>query len=435
MKDKKLVLISFAFYDRDNLAKYLEEQAAAGWLIESYSLNHIRFRQIRPEKLRFSIIYYHTPVTANCLTNEQMEYLEFCARTGWYLVAAERRMLIMANQAEHPIPIETDPEIQLENIHKSVKKQHIRNMILYIAMGVLYFIWSAYMGVVYLFASATPPTHFLMMGAWYCALGLPDMIGYYIWRRKARATAAEGTFYSGVPSNCLFYIAMLLVFALCAALLVIHSYGINPVLNGIIITIITIGIICGVYCLLGRQLSKISAGVCRNIVTMGLTAFLSLSILIPVGFSPVYYFNHGQGSVLANPPDIPISVTELTGASFDDYITRKYTGGSLLLSQDEYLQDTVTGCPDFRYTITYVHADFLYDACQKDLLKDFARRGEAITADASGWNADAAYQLYKHGSAQHNYLLCYDGYFVEILFGWAPTPEQIAIVAQKLSDI
>ena len=63
MKETKTVHISFAFYDRANLEKFLEEQAAEGWLIVTYAPNSIKFRRIRPEKLHFSIIYYHTPVT------------------------------------------------------------------------------------------------------------------------------------------------------------------------------------------------------------------------------------------------------------------------------------------------------------------------------------------------------------------------------------
>lgn len=185
MKETKTVHISFAFYDRANLEKFLEEQAAEGWLIVTYAPNFIKFRRIRPEKLHFSIIYYHTPVTINRLTNEQLEYLEFCGRTGWYLVAAERRMLILANPAAHPIPIETDPRMQLENIHKSVKKQHIASLLTYIVMGLLYFVMASFHGIV-ASASSTSITFFLPMGIWYCAQGLPDIIGYYLWRKKQK---------------------------------------------------------------------------------------------------------------------------------------------------------------------------------------------------------------------------------------------------------
>lgn len=431
MKETKTVLISFAFYDRANLEKFLEEQAAEGWLIVTYAPNFIKFRRIRPEKLHFSIIYYHTPVTINRLTSEQLEYLEFCGRTGWYLVTAERRMLILANPAAHPIPIETDPQMQLENIHKSVKKQHISLLLTYIAMGLLYFIMAAHTGIVDS-VSGTSITFFLPMGIWYCAQGLPDIIGYYLWRKKANAAAEDGTFYNGGSANAAYYIIQSLAFVLCALLLIVLYCGISPVLNGIVIASVAIAAVWGLWCLLRRRTSKISAGRCRGMITLAMAVFMIICIVVYT----VCASTQLRGKDLTQPSDMPISITELTDVKFAEYSTIKYTGNSLLLTQDEYRQDALTfhsTLPELRYTITYVHADFLYDVCQKELLRDFARHGEAITVDASGWNADAAYQLYAHGSIQNDYFLCYDGYFVEIRFGWEPTAEQMAIVGQKLA--
>ena len=430
MKETKTVHISFAFYDRANLEKFLEEQAAEGWLIVTYTPNFIKFRRIRPEKLHFSIIYYHTPVTINRLTSEQLEYLEFCGRTGWYLVTAERRMLILANPAAHPIPIETDPQMQLENIHKSVKKQHISLLLTYIAMGLLYFIMAAHTGIVDS-VSGTSITFFLPMGIWYCAQGLPDIIGYYLWRKKANAAAEDGTFYNGGSANAAYYIIQSLAFVLCALLLIVLYCGISPVLNGIVIASVAIAAVWGLWCLLRRRTSKISAGVCRNRITLAMTVFMIISHL----FYIVTAFMQLNTHYLTQSSDMPISITELTDEKFTDYTTLKYSGGSLLLTQDEYRQEALndSDLPELYYTITYIHVDFLYDVCQKELLRDFARHGEAITVDASGWNADAAYQLYAHGSIQNDYLLCYDGYFVEIRFGWEPTAEQMTIVGQKLA--
>jgi hypothetical protein len=431
MKETKTVHISFAFYDRANLKKFLEEQAAEGWLIVTYAPNFIKFRRIRPEKLHFSIIYYHTPVTINRLTSEQLEYLEFCGRTGWYLVTAERRMLILANPAAHPIPIETDPQMQLENIHKSVKKQHISLLLTYIAMGLLYFIMAAHTGIVDS-VSGTSITFFLPMGIWYCAQGLPDIIGYYLWRKKANAAAEDGTFYNGGSANAAYYIIQSLAFVLCALLLIVLYCGISPVLNGIVIASVAIAAVWGLWCLLRRRTSKISAGVCRNRITLAMTVFMIISHL----FYIVTAFMQLNTHYLTQSSDMPISITELTDEKFTDYTTLKYSGGSLLLTQDEYRQEALndSDLPELYYTITYIHVDFLYDACQKDLLKDFARHGEAITVDASGWNAEAAYQLYAHGSIQNHYLLCYDGHFVEIQFDWEPTAEHMALVGQKLAN-
>lgn len=430
MKDTKTVHISFAFYDRANLERFLEEQAADGWLIVTYAPNFIKFRRIQPVKLHFSIIYYHTPVTINRLTSEQLEYLEFCGRTGWYLVTAERRMLILANPAEHPIPIETDPRMQLENIHKSVKKQHFASLLTYIAMGLLYFIMASRRGIITSFSSSSI-TFFLPMGIWYFAQGLPDIIGYYLWRRKAKIAAEDGTFYNGGSANAAYYIIQSLAFVLCALLLIVLYCGISPVLNGIVIATVAIAAVWGLWCLLRRLSSKISAGVCRNRITLAMTVFMIIFLL----FYIVTAFMQLNTHYLTQSSDMPISITELTDARFTDYTTRKYSGGSLLLTQDEYRQDALNNSdlPELYYTITYIHADFLYGTCQKELLKDFARHGEAITVDASGWNAEAAYQLYAHGSIQNDYLLCYDGHFVEIRFDWEPTAEQMALVGQKLA--
>ena len=430
MKNTKAAHISFAFYDRANLEKYLEEQAAQGWMIVTYGQNMIRFRRIHPQKLHFSIVYHHTPVTINRLTSEQLEYLEFCGRTGWYLVAAERRMLILANPAAHPIPIETDPQMQLENIHKSVKKQHIILLLTYIAMGLLYFIMAAHTGIV-ASVSGTSIIFFLPMGIWYCAQGLPDIIGYYLWRKKAKAAAEDGTFYNGGSANAAYYIIQSLAFVLCALLLIVLYCGISPVLNGIVIASVAIAAVWGLWCLLRRRTSKISAGVCRNRITLAMTVFMIISHLFYIDTAFMQLNTH----YLTQSSDMPISITELTDEKFTDYTTLKYSGGSLLLTQDEYRQEALndSDLPELYYTITYIHVDFLYDVCQKELLRDFARHGEAITVDASGWNADAAYQLYAHGSIQNDYLLCYDGYFVEIRFGWEPTAEQMTIVGQKLA--
>ena len=161
---------------------------------------------------------------------------------------------------------------------------------------------------------------------------------------------------------------------------------------------------------------------------------LTIQLSCPIG--QIFDLNtdaHG----LAQAADMPLSVTQLTDTDFGDYISRKYTDGTILLTQDEYKQEALTDdadLPELRYTITYVHADFLFNACQKDLLKDFARHGEAVTVDASLWNAEAAYQLHAHGSIQYDYLLCYDGRIIEIKFTWEPTAEQMAIVGQKLAQ-
>jgi len=52
--------------------------------------------------------------------------------------------------------------------------------------------------------------------------------------------------------------------------------------------------------------------------------------------------------------------------------------------------------------------------------------------DAGIWKASEAYQLHWSDSILDTYLVCWENRIVEIKFYWAPTPEQIEIVVEKL---
>ena len=431
MKDTKTVHIAFAFYDRANLEKFLEEQAAEGWMFRGREGGALEFYRIQPSKIHFSIVYYHSPVTKTALTADQAEYLEYCARTGWYLVDTERRMMILANQTENPIPIETDPKIQLDNIHKSLKKQHLSMLITSFVIGIMdLLLLGLYLsrGIVYMSTSLSS-INLIMVGTFSCAISLPDIIGYYRWRRKAQIAAQEGMFYKTRINNTLYYIFLFFAYLATIATL---TFSVDPTLIGVVIAIIVVSLVLTLWYVVRRIFRKTHPAVFRQVIQTSLALFEILVLLVVLlnSFFLMIY------STPAQPSDMPLSITELTDSDFSDYTNDKYHQGTILLTQDEYRQEALgygSNLPELYYTITYIHADFLYDACQKDLLKDFARHGEAITVDASGWNAEAAYQLYEHGSAQHEYLLCYDGHFVEIRFGWEPTAEQMAIVGQKLA--
>ena len=433
MKETKTVHISFAFYDRANLERFLEEQAAEGWMFRGRKGGALEFYRIQPSKIHFSVVYYHTPVTKTALTADQAEFLEYCARTGWYLVDTEQRKMILSNKQENPIPIETDPKIQLDNIHKSLKKQYINLLITNIVLGILnILLFGLYLsrGIVYL-STAQNSSCLIMVATFNFAFSIPDIIGYYRWRNKAKIAAEDGFFYETQIDNRLCYI--ILFIAHCAVIAIL-TITLNYYLIGVIIAIAVLSVVSALGCWIWHIVRKPHPAILRQAF---ITHFCALQIiayflvLINLWFPAANLMD----STLAQESALPLSVTELTDTKFSDYVNRKYTNGTILLTQDEYRQEALndSDLPELYYTITYVHADFLYEACQKDLLKDFARHGEAITVDASGWNAEAAYQLYAHGSIQNHYLLCYDGHFVEIQFDWEPTAEHMALVGQKLA--
>lgn len=124
MREHRYRLGRFAFYDRARMEAYLERQAAKGWLLDQIHAPIWRFRRIEPKKVHFSITYFPGAVEFDPLPNHRQGlYQEFCAHAGWQLAASSAQLQIFYNEQEDPVPIETDPVVELENIHKAMKKR------------------------------------------------------------------------------------------------------------------------------------------------------------------------------------------------------------------------------------------------------------------------------------------------------------------------
>lgn len=57
MRNTKRELNPYSFYDTEGLARHFERMAAEGWAPDRVGL-FIRYRRIKPQKLRFAITYY-----------------------------------------------------------------------------------------------------------------------------------------------------------------------------------------------------------------------------------------------------------------------------------------------------------------------------------------------------------------------------------------
>lgn len=64
----------YSFYDTEGLARHFERMAAEGWAPDRVGL-FIRYRRIKPQKLRFAITYYPDDGGAD---GEDV-FLEYCA--------------------------------------------------------------------------------------------------------------------------------------------------------------------------------------------------------------------------------------------------------------------------------------------------------------------------------------------------------------------
>lgn len=231
----------FGYYDRTGMQEYLEQKASEGWrLIKKQFAREWEFKRIEPQKLHYAITYL--PQISNedsfLLSKDKKEYLELCAASGWQFVCAYKNMVIFINEQENPLPLETDPEVELDLIHRSFLKHDLPKSIFSFAFFMLAFFY------VLFFDTASEGIDlvlgFLAFLSFYTAI---DFFDYLRWRKKTLAAAATGEFSrTGIPDKLLS--ALVDVFLiLCVALVIIKSIIISEWESLILIAVIAVMVI------------------------------------------------------------------------------------------------------------------------------------------------------------------------------------------------
>lgn len=202
MRNTKRELNPYSFYDTEGLARHFERMAAP----DRVGL-FIRYRRIKPQKLRFAITYYPDDGDAD---GEDV-FLEYCAQAGWQQSAgvgdltfwgdgAEgeggglggRTRHVLCTADENAVDVETDPVLQVDAMHRALKYYH--SMMIFWFGYMLLRIWDILTGLktdplntlIYGmgdFLSCISPVVTLICGT--------NLICYNSWYRKAARTARE----------------------------------------------------------------------------------------------------------------------------------------------------------------------------------------------------------------------------------------------------
>lgn len=222
-KEKRLKSFykNFAYYDRTGMQEFLEQKASEGWrLVKRPFAGEWEFECTDPQKLHYAITYL--PQFSNedsfLLSDKKKEYLDLCAASGWRFVCAYKNMVIFSNDAQDPLPLQTDPEVELATIHKSFLKHSLPTYIISFALfSVLFF------KVLFSDTAATGRDLGLAVFAVLSVYTVMNFCGYLRWRKKALAAAATGEFIrSDVPDKLLSNLFEGLA-VLCAVIVIVKS--------------------------------------------------------------------------------------------------------------------------------------------------------------------------------------------------------------------
>lgn len=456
MKNTKRRLEYFSFYNHTGIENHLAEMAKKGWMIESISNLYWTYRKIEPKNIHFSVSYYPRASDFDPgPTEEQQTFHDFCAHTGWNLACTWFQMQVFYNDKESPIPLDTDPIMEVDTLHRACKKNFMIGYFILLAVGFLmsaYSLASIYFVPIDILSSANKMVILLAQLSLF-ALALVELVTYFTWHAKAKKAAPDGIFVD-TPSTSQFQkvVIGLLLLGMVWWFSNLFAAGDSLMLTIAVMNLfITFGVIFLVdFIKQGLKKAKASRGLNR-FLTFAACFILPVIFSVALVFSGVTAVEKGWISSETIVQDTtPLSLQDLIEIDEDRYIEENRMQQTFLLGQQTYrhrMHWDVEGsstAPDLKYTIVIVKAPFLYDWCKRQMYRDqdethtdewpVGNRRVYIEQDAAPWKANEVYRIYsEEGWWENLYLLCYDDKIVEIRFDWEPTVEDMAIVASKLN--
>ena len=139
-KKTKRVLWGFFSFDYKAMAEYLEEMAGKGWMLERVGQYTAKFRAMEPRKLKFYVDVFKEagPLTPE-KTEESEEYRRLCLESGWtFITSHDYLQFFYADGDSHPVPIQTDEEIEQKIVEHTLWKKELFGIILLTVIS----IWS-----------------------------------------------------------------------------------------------------------------------------------------------------------------------------------------------------------------------------------------------------------------------------------------------------
>lgn len=451
MKDRKWDFIPFSYYDRTGMERHLEQRAAQGWLLERISNFGWYYRRIQPGKIHFTVTHYLRASQFDPEpTEEQREFHDFCLQSGWKLAAASGQMQVFYNEEDDPVPIDTEPALELERIGKMMKRLLPFQFILLVigfCMGGSW-LWSLTHRPIDLLSSAynlATGAIWLMLFLW-CAA---DLFRYLTWRRRAKKAAPLGEF---VPTKgchkLLLVVASVTVLSFAYLLLADRKPGFRLVMLLMLVGYALLFLVVnGVKNFLKRR--KASRALNRGI-TLAVDVVLAFALMVGIAAGLFWGLSAGVISSMKESLDPPLSVEELTGVEDSRYITRCQADSTFFITQRNFYQhipfeqrQAGENVAFLDYTIVDVHMSFLYGWCEEELLHDRDDwRGDDpdtpyyqyVEIDPTPWGAERAYQLWVGGEMPSStYLICWPGRLVELEPDFELTQEQMTLAAEKLA--
>lgn len=436
MKDTMRKLILFSFHNRTGIENYLEEQAKAGWMLDKMGDIFWHFKRMEPKEIKFSVTYFPKASYFESEPSEKQRiFQDFCEHTGWKLVGCNAQMQIYYNENTKSVPIETDPVMEVEHIHKSTKSRFLWVYIIMLMSAIVQ------LGTIGWYSFNNP---FKMLGnnagllcisciVIWIMICISDLVLYWNWYKKAKRIAQSENRFLETGNGFGLYI-LTICFMLMGLCFMLIWYGGNQLkvimITGLLLLMaVGVAVIIVAFCGLIKRyrMSKnvnFIATLCVAVVLVGVVMIIEVAGAISVieesrksnSVTKTYEY---KGHMLKEYKDpIPLKLEDLIETDYKEYSYQlKNRSSSVLMDVFEARQfprwDALKEAR-VNYSLVKLHVKQLYNFSKKEMLKNLGSNYKK--ADAGQWGAKEVYQGYFDGDAQQEYVVCYEDTIMYIVF-------------------
>lgn len=467
MKDVKYRWNTLCLYDYRGVEEHLSAMAAQGWRLEKAGNSLWKYRRAEPARVRYAVTYNAGASQFNPGPTEGQESLEeLCAAAGWEKVSDWFQMQIFSTEDPAAVPLETDEELRLQNIHRSMRKNFLPANIFLLAVGLWMsasLVYSLVSGnILRLFSSNAH----LFSGSLFLLLVLAEsctLLHYCRWRKRSRRSIEDGG--ACVPINTRAY-QRLNRGGLVLAGIVSVLYLLAELLSGsggyvlfFLAYILQFILLVFLVRRTTAALRKLRASKSVNIVvTLAVDVVLAFALIGGLAFCSIRFgwFSGGSGETYTYQnvefdvrprEDVPLTLSDLTGEAYEHVSRNWRREGSVLLPEWGYWETALENGPEedgwpgslhLSYTVYIPRFQWFYDDVAEELLEDAVPRppydvGYAyVREDPAPWGAEAAYRRWLDGSPLNSWFLCFPDRIVSLSMDWEPTAREKALIQSRL---
>ncbi len=466
MKNIKKEMRWHSFFDFDGMAGHFEKMAAKGWILENVTKNRYIYKKDRPRKIKYAVTYYADRSDFDPkITEGQMDFNQFCAAAGWQFVGSISQMHIYQNRNENPLPLETEPVVQVKNVHRAMKRNFLPGGWLIIILSLLIIA----MYTIGVFKNPTfqlvddSPMFIVLIYTTLAVLMAREMSVYYRWKFKATWAAAEGVTIASGKSNPKFQIAALVWVLMLSGIYVANMLSwVKPTFLIATYTI-TGGAAVITMCIssflkklnFSRNMNRLVSFILPFVWTFALIGLLTTLIVkndIDIRQNrpqPVDSYNYLGIEWDVYNEDIPLKVEDIIADISADSGLYSYEIESkegIFAAKYEIRQqvrrDLKMDMPELVYDIYKTKFDWAYNLLLKDLYSEHHRPHKDIPAELQDylveqnrqeWQADKVWRVYFNGQAGNEYLICIGDKIIEMRIYFEPDTQIKGIIGEKLT--